>query len=166
MGKSLLLGVTVILVIPFIPLMDYACYRDKKPFLPPVSYADEVPIRNDNYGDGSFGASRSGGRSHKGLDINSPLQSEVTAFKGGGVEIGLQENGMGKYVIIRHAGDYSTLYGHLSEICVRDRERVRQGDVIGYVGKTGNARYKGIEPHIHFEIRQGGKHLDPLLFLK
>ena len=103
---------------------------------------------------------------HKGLDIRTPLHSKVTAVRGGRVQAGFSKNGFGKYVIIKHPGDYVTLYGHLSKFCVNDSQRIRQGTVIGHVGKTGNARYKAIKPHLHFEIRKDGKYLDPLLFLK
>jgi len=166
MKKIFLLGVSAILFIPVALLIDWAYYRDQKFLTPPVSYNGEVPIRNDAYGNGHFEAPRKGKRKHKGLDIYAPLHSEVTASKGGRVKTGFVENGLGKYVIIMHPEDYITLYGHLSEIAVKDKQRIRQGTVIGCVGKTGNAKYKNIKPHLHFEIRKRGEHLDPLLFLK
>ena len=79
--------------------------------------------------------------------------------------IGFVKNGMGNYVIINHPGNYSTLYGHLSRCSVKNNQRVRQGSVIGYVGKTGNASHKKIKPHVHFEVRKNGKHIDPLSVL-
>lgn len=166
MRKTLLLGLGVILLIPLAPLIDWVYYRDVKPFVPPIRYIGEIPIRNDSYGDGHFGASRSGRRAHKGLDICSPLYSEVIAFRGGRAEIGFDKNGMGKFVIIKHPEDYVTLYGHLSKFSIKQSERIRQGTIIGHVGKTGNAKYKEIEPHLHFEIRKNGRYIDPLLFLK
>jgi murein DD-endopeptidase MepM/ murein hydrolase activator NlpD len=165
MKKIFLLGISVTLIIPLFPLIDWIYYRDLKPFMPPVHYAGEVPIRRDDYGDGYFGAKRRGGRLHKGLDISVPLHSEVLALKGGRVKTGYNKNGMGKYVIIAHHGDCLTIYGHLSTIRVENKQRIRQGTIIGQVGKTGNARYKKIKPHLHFEVRKEGKHLDPLQIL-
>lgn len=164
--KNTAIGISVILLISFAPLIDWAYYHDRNSFIPPIRYTGKIPIRRDVYGDGHFGASRKGGRAHKGLDIYAPLDSNVIAPKGGRVKTGFAKNGMGKYVIIKHPGDYVTLYGHLSKFCVKDRQRIRQSAVIGYVGKTGNAKYKKIKPHLHFEIRKDGKYLDPLSFLK
>ena len=166
MKRILLIGISAIIFIPLAPLIDWAYYHDRKSFVPPIHYTDKVPIRKDTYGDGHFGAPRRGGRTHKGLDISAPLYSEVKAAKGGRVKTEFVKNGMGKYVIIKHPGDFVTLYGHLSKFCIKDRQRIRQGVVIGYVGKTGNAKYKKIKPHLHFETRKNDEHLDPLLFLK
>ena len=100
------------------------------------------------------------------MDIAAPLQSEVIASKGGKVKTGFVKNGLGKYVKIEHPGGYTTLYGHLSEILVRDKQRIRQGAAVGLVGKTGNAGHARIKPHLHFVIRKNGLPLDPLSFLK
>ena len=166
MRNALLFGIVAILAIPLVPLVDWVYYHDRKSFTPPVHYVGMVPIRKDVYGDGCFGAPRKGKRMHKGVDVSAPLYSEVMASKGGRVKILFQKNGMGKYVVITHSQGYVTLYGHLSKFSVKDNERVRQGKIIGYVGKTGNAQYRGIKPHIHFEIREGGKHIDSLLFIE
>ncbi len=165
MKKAFLLGISLILLIPLVLLIDWAYYHDRKSFIPPIHHTGKIQIRNDAYGNGYFGAPRKGERLHKGLDICAPLHSEVIASKGGRVKVKFQKNGMGKYIIIQHPGKYSTLYGHLSEYCVKDKERIRQGTVIGYVGKTGNANRKKIKPHLHFEIKRNGKHLDPSLLL-
>jgi murein DD-endopeptidase MepM/ murein hydrolase activator NlpD len=70
--------------------------------------------------------------------------------------------GYGRLVVIKHRGGYSTRYGHLSRIAVRKGKYVRQGQRIGYVGNTG--RSKGA--HLHFEIREGGKAIDPMTKIK
>ena len=166
MKNTLLFGIAAILLIPLVPLADWIYYHDRKSFIPPVHYIGKVPIRKDVYGDGYFGAPRKGKRTHKGIDISAPLYSEVRASKGGRTKVRLQKNGMGKYVVIIHPEGYVTLYGHLSKFSVRDNERVRQGEVIGYIGKTGNANHEKIKPHLHFEIREGGKHIDPLFYIE
>lgn len=134
-------------------------------YIPPIKTRGTILIRKDNHGDGHFGAPRRGGRSHKGIDIYAPVNTKVIASKNGVAKAGFVENGMGKYVIIRHSDGSSTLYGHLSVIAIKNNQRVCQGKVIGYAGKTGNAKYKGIQPHLHFEIRQRGRCVDPLLFI-
>lgn len=134
-------------------------------FISPIKCKGNIPIRNDDHGDGHFGAPRKGGRSHRGLDISAPLYTTVMASKSGIAKVGFVKNGMGKYVIIRHPNGCATLYGHLSRVRIRNNQKVRQGDVIGYVGKTGNAKYRNIEPHLHFEIRKRGRCMDPLLFI-
>ena len=134
-------------------------------FISPIKYAGSIPIRNDEHGDGHFGAPRRGGRRHQGLDIYAPLYTSVMASKSGIARVGFVKNGMGRYVIIHHANGCATLYGHLSRVRVKNNQRVCQGTVIGYVGKTGNAKYRSIAPHLHFEIRKWGKCVDPLLYI-
>jgi murein DD-endopeptidase MepM/ murein hydrolase activator NlpD len=73
--------------------------------------------------------------------------------------------GMGNYIILRHPSNTITIYGHLSKIYVRRNQLIRQGDVIGSVGKTGNANYRDIQPHLHFEVRKNGVPEDPLQYL-
>ncbi len=166
MKKMLVMGLCLVLAAPAAAILDWTYYRDRKPFISPIFYSGEVIIRNDAYGEGAFGARRSGGRTHRGIDLLAPVKSEVRAARGGRAAVRFQRGGMGKYVVIRHAKGYETLYGHLQEVMVKDNERVRQGSLIGLVGKTGNARHKKIEPHLHFEIRKNGDFLDPLPFLQ
>ncbi len=134
-------------------------------YVSPIKTDENILVRKDARGDGHFGAPRRGGRSHKGVDIYAPVNAGVVAAKSGIAKTGFVKNGMGKYVLIRHSDDSAALYGHLSRITVQNNQRVKQGKLIGYVGKTGNAKYDGIQPHLHFEIRQKGKCVDPLLFI-
>ncbi|MBU4376988.1 MAG: M23 family metallopeptidase [Candidatus Omnitrophica bacterium] len=159
--KKSLLGIFLIAMIGWIYCSGW-CAEE---FISPIKSHGKPLIRKDARGDGHFGAPRRGGRSHKGIDISAPLNTKVIASKSGIAKVGFVKNGMGKYVIIRHSDGSATLYGHLSRIIIKNNKRVRQGKAIGYVGKTGNAKYKGIQPHLHFEIRQKGKCVDPLLFI-
>jgi murein DD-endopeptidase MepM/ murein hydrolase activator NlpD len=138
---------------------------DKQYFLCPIEYKSDILIRNDNRGDGLFAASRSGRRMHKGLDLMADVGEAVLAAKSGKVISATQNQGMGKYVIIRHAHNYITIYGHLSEILVQKNDFVHQGQIVGKVGKTGNARYRDMLPHLHFEIRKDGIPQDPLDYI-
>ncbi len=138
---------------------------DKQYFICPIGYKSDIIIRNDNRGDGLFAASRSGRRMHKGIDLLADVGAPVLAAKSGKVVSATRNRGMGKYVIIRHSNNIITIYGHLSEIIVRKNEYVRQGQVIGSVGRTGNARYSDILTHLHFEIRKNGIPQDPLEYI-
>jgi len=99
-------------------------------------------------------------RSHKGVDYAAPTGTPVKATGDGRVVFRGTKNGYGKTVILEHAGKYTTLYAHLSGFSKRAQtgNRVKQGQVIGYVGKTGLAS----GPHLHYEFRVQGQHRDPL----
>jgi len=137
-------------------------YRMREPvFQRPLRAGTTIVIRNDVGGDGDFGAKRKNGRSHAGIDIKAPLGSPVFASRSGIAFCGNVTTGYGKYVMIYHPDGYQTFYGHLSAQTVSTTQAVRQGQLIGYVGKTGNAQAKTIEPHLHYEIRKGDSFLDP-----
>ena len=155
-------------IYPLSPFLFTSFLDFKEPaFLLPIAIEGKIPIRSDIYGDGHFGAARSGGRRlHKGIDIRADIGEPVKASKSGAASVEWEKNGMGKYVRIIHPRGYSTLYGHLSEITIKDRRWVWQGEEIGKVGKTGNANYRGMQAHLHFEIRYKNVHLDPLNFFR
>lgn len=116
----------------------------------------EIPfeIRVDSYGNGYFGAPRSGGRRHNGIDLTAPLNTSVLATKSGLVITTDRGEQRGNYIVIWHWPNLESYYMHLSEIKVKKWQPVRQGQVIGKVGKTGNANYDDMTPHLHFEIRE------------
>ncbi|MFH0918443.1 MAG: M23 family metallopeptidase [Candidatus Omnitrophota bacterium] len=140
-------------------------WTDKQYFVCPIEYKNDLIIRNDHRGEGAFASSRSGRRIHKGLDLLAQVGTSVCTAKSGKVVSATQNKGMGKYIIIRHRDNIITIYGHLSNIFVRKGDNVRQGQVIGSVGKTGNARAAGMLPHLHFEIRKNGVPQDPLEYI-
>lgn len=135
-------------------------------FLCPVKYDGDMVIRVDYRGNGFFGTDRSGNRTHEGLDLYAKVGTPVLAARLGKVIAATQNRGMGKFIVIRHLGGYKTIYGHLSKIYVKKNDFVWRGQLIGEVGKTGNANYKGILPHLHFEIKKDGVPQDPLSYLK
>jgi len=141
-------------------------FLDKAYFLSPVEYKRDIIIRSDNRGDGFFAADRSGNRIHEGIDLFAKIGTPVLASRGGMVMAAGENNGMGKYVIIKHSDNITTRSGHLSRIYVHKNEFVCQGQVIGAVGKTGNANLRDIQPHLHFEIRKNGIPQDPLEYLE
>ncbi len=99
-------------------------------------------------------------RSHKGVDYAARTGTPVKSSGDGKVIHVGKKGGYGKTIIIRHGGRYTTLYGHLNGYArgVRTGKKVKQGQIIGYVGKTGLAT----GPHLHYEFRVNGVHRNPL----
>lgn len=95
---------------------------------------------------------------HRALDIATPIGTPVLAADNGVViKAGYSDVGYGGRVIIDHHIDYITLYAHLSRSMVEEGDVVKKGQVIGYVGSTGNST----GPHLHFELRDFGYLIDP-----
>ena len=97
-------------------------------------------------------------RAHLGVDYGAPTGTPVRVVGEGTVEFAGSQNGYGNVVQVRHAGNRSTLYAHLSRIDVRRGQRVDQGQIVGAVGSTGWAT----GPHLHFEFKLGGQQVDPM----
>lgn len=99
-------------------------------------------------------------RPHHGVDYAAARGTPVSALGEGTVRFAGWKGANGKLVILSHPLGYRTYYGHLSRIArgIRPGIRVRQGDVIGYVGSTGRAT----GPHLHFQINRNGRVLNPL----
>lgn len=99
---------------------------------------------------------------HPGIDIATSVGSMVRAAGGATVHQVGEDPEYGLFVLLDHAGEYQTMYGHLSRILVTAGESVATGEVIGLSGNTG----RSTAPHLHFEIRQGGVSLDPRTMVK
>ena len=99
-------------------------------------------------------------RLHAGVDFAAPTGTPIYAAGDGTVEMAKVNGGYGKYIRIRHNGTYSTAYAHLNGYArgVGSGKRVRQGQVIGYVGSTG----RSTGAHLHYEIHRDGKQINPL----
>ncbi|WP_419212943.1 peptidoglycan DD-metalloendopeptidase family protein [Maribacter sp. X9] len=97
-------------------------------------------------------------RPHKGTDFAAPIGTPIMATADGTVEESTRRGGNGKYVKIRHNGTYSTQYLHMKAQKVKKGQFVRQGDVIGWVGMTGNTG----GPHVCYRFWKNGKQVDPL----
>jgi murein DD-endopeptidase MepM/ murein hydrolase activator NlpD len=98
---------------------------------------------------------------HSGIDIAAPQGSKVLATADGVVVFAGWYGDYGKTVIIRHPSGYLTLYGHLSQIDVKEGQKVKAGDVVGRVGSTG----RSTGPHLHYEVIRNNKPIDPSKFL-
>ena len=98
---------------------------------------------------------------HAGLDFTAPTGTPIYASANGVVKIAAHlGTGYGNHVVINHGYGYETLYGHMFRIKAKPGQRVKRGEIIGYVGSTG----KSTGPHCHYEVRKNGRQLDPVYF--
>ena len=97
---------------------------------------------------------------HKGVDFAAPRNTPIFAAGDGIIELSRKNGGYGNYIRIRHNSDYKTAYAHLARFGkgVKEGKRVKQGQVIGYVGTTG----RSTGPHLHYEIIFRNKQVNPL----
>ena len=98
-------------------------------------------------------------RAHKGVDFAAPRGTPIKAAGDGVIERADRYGSFGNYIRIRHANGYKTAYAHLKGFRrgIRKGKRVRQGDIIGYVGTTG----RSTGPHLHYEVHLKGKAVNP-----
>jgi murein DD-endopeptidase MepM/ murein hydrolase activator NlpD len=98
---------------------------------------------------------------HRGVDLAAPLGTPVVATMDGTVVASGSHGGYGLLVSLANEHGLETRYGHLSRLAVSLGQQIHKGEVIGYVGSTGNST----GPHLHYEIRMGGEALDPGRFI-
>lgn len=168
MGRVLfLLGALFFSLIPLIFHLEGSYYRKTEPFfISPVEASDRTLfLRNDDFGKGHFGASRNGGRTHKGIDLSAPLGSAIRASKSGRVVFSGQQKGYGNVVELAHSDGFATLHAHLNELKVKPGQWVKIKSLIGTCGKTGNADHPQILSHLHFEIQRKGQAINPITSL-
>ncbi|MCX4348902.1 MAG: peptidoglycan DD-metalloendopeptidase family protein [Alphaproteobacteria bacterium] len=97
---------------------------------------------------------------HWGVDYAAPSGTAIYAGGDGVIQVAKYNGGYGNYIKIRHNSEYSTAYGHMKSFAkgIRPGVRVKQGQVIGYVGSTG----RSTGPHLHYEVVQNGRRVNPL----
>lgn len=98
---------------------------------------------------------------HEGVDIAADIGVDILAFADGTVDYIGEGQGYGMYLQLRHDNGVTTFYAHCSELCVQKGMTVKRGDVIAKVGDTGNTT----GPHLHFEMKKDGEHIDPLPYI-
>ena len=101
-------------------------------------------------------------RPHHGTDFGARRGTPLLAVNSGRVSFAGWMRGYGKVVKIRHAGGYESLYAHQSRIRVKRGQRVKKGQIIGYVGNTG----RSTGPHLHFGLMKNGRWIDPMKVLR
>lgn len=103
-------------------------------------------------------------RAHRGTDYAAPTGTPVRATADGTVTWAARNGSYGKLIIVEHHGSFETRYAHLNDYAadIKKGSKVRQGQIIGYVGATGGAT----GPHLHYEFLVGGVHKDPRTVLE
>lgn len=98
---------------------------------------------------------------HSGIDFTAPIGTPIYATGNGTIESAGYDGGYGLRVMINHGYSYKTLYGHMSKSLVRAGQRVKRGDLIGYVGNSGTST----GPHLHYEVHKNGSPVNPVNFI-
>ncbi len=100
---------------------------------------------------------------HRGIDLSTWRQGDpiISTADGQVVTVGYEAFGFGHYVIVKHKHGYYTRYAHMRNMVVTEGQRVKQGQVIGYIGNTGNST----GPHLHYEVHVGSDVVDPLKYI-
>jgi len=125
------------------------------------------PVRNENlkrmasgfgYRTDPFTKAR---KMHEGMDFTSKTGTPIFATGDGIVaQADNRTSGFGNHIVIRHGYGYETLYAHLSKYKCRPGQRIKRGDIIGFVGSTGRSE----APHLHYEVHKNGRVVNPLNF--
>lgn len=99
-------------------------------------------------------------RPHLGVDYSAPTGTPVEALGDGKLEFVGKKGGYGNFIVIKHSRNYTTMYGHLNGFAkgIKKGDRVKQGQLIGYVGSTGLST----GPHLDFRVKEGKDFIDPL----
>ena len=99
---------------------------------------------------------------HSGMDFRAPMGSDARVTAAGTVISAGWNGGYGRMVEVRHESGFTTRYGHLSKILVKEGQKLSAGEVVGKVGSSG----RSTGPHLHYEVRRNGDALNPVRFLK
>ena len=126
--------------------------------LPRVSsYA--FPLKSYSYVSSEYGSRW--GTTHTGIDLAAPAGTHIYSWRSGTVTFAGWSGGYGNFIIVDHGDGFVTRYAHCSKIAVTKGQTVSQGQVIGYVGTTGNSTGN----HLHFEVKVNGNFVNPRNYL-
>ncbi|MBI2263589.1 MAG: M23 family metallopeptidase [Armatimonadetes bacterium] len=110
------------------------------------------------FGQTEYARGRYANNTHTGIDLAATAGTPIRAAKAGRVvRVASDQGGYGNWVEIQHADGSTTRYAHMSGFAAQQGQNVQAGQVIGYVGSTGNST----GPHLHFEYRVNGRAVDP-----
>ncbi len=130
-----------------------------------VSIPSRMPVENtrmtSDYGtrNDPFGGNR---RNHQGIDLAGPIGTPIYATADGIVSKAEWFGGYGRFIEIEHGGSFQTRYGHMSALNVTENQRVKKGEIIGYMGSTG----RSTGSHLHYEVRIDGAAVNPLPYMR
>lgn len=99
-------------------------------------------------------------RMHNGMDFTAPTGTPIFASGNGKVVKAHRSSTFGKVVYIEHGYGYKTIYAHMSKIVAKKGQKVKRGDLIGYVGNTG----RSAAPHLHYEVHKNGRPVNPIYY--
>ncbi|MFL0079724.1 M23 family metallopeptidase [Tenacibaculum maritimum] len=99
-------------------------------------------------------------RMHNGMDFTAPTGTQIYASGNGTVIKAARSSTFGNVVYIDHGYGYKTIYAHMSKIVARKGQKVKRGDLIGYVGNTG----RSAAPHLHYEVHKNGRPVNPIYY--
>ena len=100
-------------------------------------------------------------KQHKGMDFTAPTGTPIyAAGNGKAVRVDSRATGFGNHIEIDHGYGYKTIYAHLSKYNIKAGQKVKRGDLIGFVGNTG----RSVGPHLHYEVHKNGKPINPINF--
>ena len=97
---------------------------------------------------------------HNGMDFSAPSNTEIFATGNATVKKARRTSGFGNLIVLDHGFGYETYYAHLSEFNVKPGQKVKRGEIIGYVGNSGLST----APHLHYEVHKNGKVVNPINF--
>ncbi len=98
---------------------------------------------------------------HAGMDFSAKTGTPIYSTGDGTVfKVRKSKRGYGNHVVINHGFGYKTLYAHMSKYSVKKGQKIKRGDIIGYVGNTGTS----VAPHLHYEVHKDGKKINPVNF--
>ncbi|TVQ06386.1 MAG: M23 family metallopeptidase [Leptolyngbya sp. DLM2.Bin27] len=132
-----------------------AAFPSGKPVAGDLPVSSEFGLRPNPFGGRGY-------EMHEGIDFAGPVGKPILATAEGVVVTAEYSGGYGNHVKVDHGYSYETLYAHLSELEVEIGDRVRRGEVLGYLGSTG--RSSG--PHLHYSIYRNGQAVNPRHYLK
>ena len=129
------------------------------PSIQPIKNSDLTRMASGfGYRTDPFDKSR---KMHAGMDFTAPRNTPVYAASDGKIiRADSRSSGYGKHIRIDHGFGYVTLYAHLNKYNVRRNQKVKKGDIIGFVGSTGRSQ----APHLHYEVRKDGIKYNPINF--
>ena len=101
-------------------------------------------------------------KTHNGVDLRASFEPVASILDGVVSDVGYDKKGGGIYIKVRHSPSYETSYLHLSKVYYAPGDKVKAGDIIAKSGNTGNST----GPHLHFAVKENGKFINPINFLK
>lgn len=142
--------------------------KEEMPFLPAVylrqSFSFRWPIKRGNFWISTYYGKRSRGRLHAGLDLAAANGTPVYASANGRIEYANEAGTFGNMILIKHDNNFKSRYAHLHKIVVHKKKFVQKGELLGYVGNTGNVSGKNGN-HLHFEILSRNGPINPIKVL-